>query len=178
MTERIAEILIERGAEMATPPTSDENFGYRFELDGEVVEVLGPDGVRREPKTVGRYSTFKVAGGTQALRRSEAVRVSLEGESAVDVRRPRLLGAILIKARVAAKERREKFQSDRLDLVRLLTFVEDPRALAEKEELRKSEVRWLRKVEHLLDFADPGLADVLTTDTVARAEQAFRLLTN
>ncbi len=52
MTERMAEVLVERGGEMAMPPLSDEDLGYKFEVDGEVVEVWAPrvsEGI--DPKT-------------------------------------------------------------------------------------------------------------------------------
>src|SRR5436190_15842842 len=59
MTKRIAEVLTERGGEMAMPPVGDENLGYRFELDGEIVEVLGSEGVQGDPKTVDKHTTFQ-----------------------------------------------------------------------------------------------------------------------
>src|SRR5262245_4831280 len=68
MTEQIASILIEKGAEVAMPPRSKPGTGYRFQLDGEVVEILGPDGLREDPKTVAGLRTFQVSGGSQALR--------------------------------------------------------------------------------------------------------------
>jgi hypothetical protein len=174
MTMRMAEVLTKRGAEMAMPPVSAENLGYRFEVDGSIVEILGSEGVRSDPKTVGKYVTFQVPGGTQALARAEVVHVSLDGADPVPVRRPSLLGAILIKARVVAKQREEKFGSDRQDLVRLLGFVDDPRAMG--EELRKSEKNWLCEVEALLDFADLALADLFSVADLTSAESAYRLL--
>lgn len=108
MTRRIAEMLQGRGGKMRMPPPSNEDLGYQFDLDGETVEVLGPDGVKVDPETIGKYTTFKVPGGTQPLRRSEVVMVAMEGEPAVAMRRPSLLGAILIKARVVAKKRKRE----------------------------------------------------------------------
>lgn len=160
---------------MSLPPLSDEDLGYKFEVDGEVIEVLGSEGVRHDPKTLGKHTTFQAPGGTQALARTEIVRVSLDGGPAVKLRRPSLLGAILIKARVLAKQR-DKFESDRQDLIRLLSFVENPRALAEAEELTKSEKRWLRDIEPLLAFEDTAMADVFPGGEVPLAEQAYRLL--
>ncbi len=173
MTVRMAEVLKERGGEMAMPPVSNEDLGYRFEVDGSIVEILGSEGVRRDPKTLGRYTTFQVPGGTQALARSEVVGVSLDGGEPVQVRRPNLLGAILIKARVVKKQR-DKFESDRQDLIRLLTFVEDPRALT--RELKGNERKWLREVESLLAFEDGALAALFTAEQLSAAEGAYRLL--
>jgi len=176
MTEEIASILVEKGAKVATPPRSKPEVGYRFQLDGEMVEILGPDGLRADPKTVGGLRTFQVSGGSQALRRTEVVLVQLANSSPVAVRRPTLLGAILIKARAVAKRRRGKSRSDRQDLIRLLSYVEDPRALADDEQLRTSERKWLRNVDEALSFGDPALAAAFPFDTLVRAQQAFRLL--
>lgn len=175
VTARIAKILIERGGEMAMPPVSDENLGYRFEVEGEVVEVVGSEGVRRDPKTLGEFTTFQVPGGSQALSRTEVVHISLGGSPPVKLRRPSLLGAILIKTRAVA-ERREMFDSDRQDLIRLLSFVDDPRALANAERLRITEKRWLRDIEPLMALDDPALTDVFPAGDVGRAGQAYRLL--
>jgi hypothetical protein len=176
MTKRIAELLQRDGAKMKEPPRSKPDLGYKFEVDGSIVEVLGPDGVKADPKTIGKYTTFKVPGGTQALNRAEIVMVVVEDQPAVAMRRPSLLGAILIKARVVAKERKEKFASDRQDLILLLSFIDDPRALATDGELRKSERKWLRDIEEKIDFSDPTLSDLFSPETVKRAAQAFRLL--
>lgn len=89
MTETMAALLVELGAEIADPPRSDPKLGYRFEFDGEIVELLGPDGLRSDPKTTGGLRTFQASGGTQALRRTEVVLVSLDGSDPVAVRRPR-----------------------------------------------------------------------------------------
>jgi len=166
------------GAEVETPPRSKPKVGYRFQLDGEVVEILGPDGLRADPKTIGGLRTLQVSGGSQALRRTEVVLVRLASSQPVAVRRPTLLGAILIKARVVAKRRKEKFHSDRQDLIRLLSYVEDPRALADKEQLKPSERKWLRNVGAALNFHDPAHAGVFPAETLERAQQAFRLLSS
>jgi hypothetical protein len=176
VTQRIATLLNEYGATMRMPSISNEDLGYQFEIDGDVVEVLGPDGVRNDPKTIGKYTTFKVPGGTQALNRSEVVMVSLDGGPAVPVRRPSLLGAILIKARVVAKKRKKKFDSDRQDLVLLLSLVDDPRALAVEGKIKESEKKWLRSIEEKLDFFDPLLSELFPPEKLERAVQAFRLL--
>lgn len=176
MTEQIAALLAARGAEVAMPPRSDPQLGYRFELDGEIVEILGPDGLKDDPKTLAGLTTFQVAGGTQALRRTEVILVSLADAPPVAVRRPSLLGAILIKARVVAKQRKEKFASDREDLIRLLSYVEDPRGLAGEEQLKSSEKRWLQDVEELLEFRGAGVTALVPALVLERAQQALRLL--
>jgi hypothetical protein len=92
MTETMAALLVGLGAELADPPRSDPKLGYRFEFEGETIELLGPDGLRADPKTTAGLKTFQAAGGTQALRRSEVVLVSLDEAEPVAVRRPNLLG--------------------------------------------------------------------------------------
>jgi hypothetical protein len=174
MTEIMASLLVERGAEVAEPPRSNPDLGYRFEFEGETVELLGPDGLRGDPKTVGGLSTFQAAGGSQALRRTEVVLVSFEGEEPVPVRRPNLLGAILIKARVVVKKRQGKYESDRQDLVRLLTYVEDPRALV--GDMSRKEPGWLRDAQAAIDFEDPALSAQFSGGSLDRVRQALGLL--
>jgi hypothetical protein len=65
MTEQIASLLVEKGAEVATPSRTAPEVGYRFELDGEVVEILGPDGLRADPKTSGGLKTFGVSAAVR-----------------------------------------------------------------------------------------------------------------
>ena len=176
MTEQIAELLVERGAEIATPPRSNPDLGYRFEIEGETIELLGPDGLRCDPKTIAGLRTFQAAGGSQALRRTEIVLVSIDGAESVAVRRPSLLGAILIKARVVAKRRKGKYASDRQDLVRLLGYVDDPRGLADEEKLKSSEKRWLRDADTAIDFDDAALSVLFPEEALVRARQTVRLL--
>jgi hypothetical protein len=176
MTKRAAEIVIERGGEMAMPPRTDPSLGYKFEIEGETVEILGPEGLKNPPPTVDGMVTFEAEGGRQALGRAEVVMVTMAGRSPTPMRRPRLLGAILIKARVLAKKRPEKFESDRLDLIRLLSCVEDPRTLADEEKLSKKERGWLTRVEELLAFDDAELTRQLDPESLARARLSFRLL--
>jgi hypothetical protein len=176
MTEQIASMLIGKGAEVVTPPRSQPGIGYRFHLDGQVVEILGPDGLRADPQTIGKLKTVQVSGGSQALSRTEVVLIRIAGSPPVAMRRPTLLGAILIKARAVTKRRKGKFHSDRQDLIRLLSYVEDPRALAHGEQLKSTERRWLRNTTKALDFDDPGLTAVFPANILERAQQAFRLL--
>lgn len=176
MTEELASLIVEKGAKVAMPPRTRREIGYRFELDGEIIEILGPDGLKSDPKTVGEMTTFQVPGGTQALQRTEVVLVSLRNSPPIAMRRPSLLGAILIKARAVAKRRKGKFDSDRQDLIRLLSYVEDPRRLARDEQLKATEKKWLRKVERALDFEGATLTTLFPPVAIERAQQAFRLL--
>jgi hypothetical protein len=174
VTEQLARQLEAIGATMSLPPTTEPRLGYQFKVDGETIELLAPEGLRNKPKTLGHYETIQVDGGTQALQRTERVGVSVAGCDPVTVRRPTLLGAILIKAKALARAREK--ENHREDLIRLLSFVHDPRALAESQRLRGSESRWLSDVENDLNFADSLLAAAFSETQLIRAQQAFELL--
>jgi hypothetical protein len=85
------------------------------------------------------------------------------------LRRPTLLGAILIKARSIMRHADPESQRD--DLLRLLALVDDPRVAA--GDLKKSERTWLRRAEERLDFAG---VTVLDDATVRNARLAYRIL--
>ena len=174
MTERISQTLESLGGTLGLPSRVDETLGYQFQVGKEIVEVLGPDGLREDPATLGNYRTIGIGGGTQALRRTEKVPVLVEGSPPVQMRRPSLLGAILLKARVLA-EQRDKSEGDREDLIRLLGFVGDPRRVAEVENLTNTERKWLRDVDELIDFEATALRELFPDQQISRAEQAFRL---
>lgn len=74
-----------------------------------------------------------------------------------------------------AQERPEKFDSDQQDLIRLLSYVEDPRGLAAQEGLKDSEKKWLRKIEKGLETEDSTVAETLP-EVIERARQALSLL--
>ena len=69
-----------------------------------------------------------------------------------------------------------KLAEHRQDLIRLLSFVHDPRALADSENLTRDEKKWLTAVEKNLSFDDPALMEQLSATEVRRARQAFTLL--
>lgn len=176
MTTFIAERLVEQGADMPIPSRESKRTGYRLHYQGEVVEVLGPDGLRRDPVTTNGLTTIQVAGGTQALARTEIVNLALPDGTSAPMRRPNLLGAILLKARAVGVRRAKKLESDRIDLIRLLSYVQDPRALAKIGKMKASERRWLSAVSHDLEFDDHGHLDLLGERAVERSRQAFELL--
>jgi hypothetical protein len=117
---------------------------------------------------LGGVKALGVPGGQQALSRAETVRVTVDG-AAFELRRPTLLGAILIKAR--ALMRHSDPEAQREDLLRLLSLIEDPRTTAAG--LRRSERKWLRDIEGRLAFDEPAALD---PRIVRRAGQAYRLL--
>jgi hypothetical protein len=145
-----------------------DGYGYRYERNGLLVDVLAPDGMGKPPAPGSGVKAVGIPGGSQALRRSEVVTVTVEDET-FTLRRPTLLGAILIKTRALMVH--SDPDSQREDLLRLLSLIDDPRAMA--ADLRKSERKWLRDAEDRLKLASPSLLD---RDAARRAELAFRLL--
>jgi hypothetical protein len=145
-TEALAEALLALGFTFlgATP----DNVGHRFVRGAASVDLLAPDGLgsRASRTTVYPAHTVAVPGGTQALRRTQRVAVSVGGQEGI-VPRPDLLGAILLKSR--AVEVDDVPDSQRLDLALLLSLVPDPRRLAVA--LTPSERRWLRRRTELFD---------------------------
>lgn len=171
VTERLGEVIDKLGGGLVEPPSTDPELGQRFEIDDQTIDVLGPDGLKTSPRTLGRQVTAQIPGGTQALRRSESVEVSIDGNSPFRLLRPSLLGAILLKAR--ALEVHSRPDDQREDLALLLSFVADPSALA--GELRHNEPKWLREAEERLRL--DGKVGRLDEPTVRRARQALGLLT-
>jgi hypothetical protein len=169
-TERVAELLDALEFKLASPTGTELDTAYRFVRGSEVVDVLGPDGTKRPPRTLGRFETIQVRGGTQALKRSETVVVAL-GDDEVDVRCPDLLGAILLKARVIMSPERDQ---DREDLIRLLLCVEDPRAMA--GQTTKTECTWLRRAGGRLALTDQDLRATFSGEQLATARVTYELL--
>jgi len=172
MTRRLAERLADLGAELTRPPATDPNLGYQFEVDDQIVEILGPDGLRRPARTLGKYETIGIPGGSQALKRTETVTIAVAGRSPSKIRRPTLLGAILLKARALKVHKRTEDQ--RQDLTLLLSFVEEPRSMADG--LRGRERRWLQAGRRDLHLEDPLLQDRFSEEQIRRARLALEIL--
>jgi hypothetical protein len=109
-----------------------------------------------------------VPGGSQALARQEAVTVRL-GDRTFIVRRPTLLGAILIKARSLMVHHDPEAQRE--DLLLLLSLVDDPRTMADA--LKKSERGWLRDAAERLGL---DRAANVGAERIRLARLALRLL--
>jgi hypothetical protein len=161
----IDDALRAEGFELVGPDL--DGFAHRYRRGTLTIDVLSPEGIR-PPPTIGRQKAVGIPGGSQALSRAERVTVSVDGRE-FELRRPTLLGAILIKARSLMKHADP--ESQREDLLRLLALLEDPRATA--ADLRPTERRWLRAAEPRLAF---DAYTMLDAGLVRRAEQAFRLL--
>jgi len=164
--EAIDRSLIDAGFH-AYPPDPD-NYGFRYERDGLVVDVLAPDGIRPPPTLDGSRHAVGIPGGSQALARSETVTVRIDAHT-FELQRPTLAGAILIKARSLLKHRDP--ESQRQDLLRLLSLVPDPRAM--RRELKKTERRWLQRAEVPLRLHERGGRE---DELVRRADLVYRIL--
>jgi len=147
----MAETLDRLGYEFAG--ANNTGIGHRFVRGSVHIDLLAPDGVgeRADISTFAGARTVRVPGATQGLRRSESVELRV-GERTGMVRRPSLLGAILLKARAVDVD--DVPGSQREELSFLLSLVEDPVAMA--QELRGRERSWLRRREELLDADHPA----------------------
>jgi hypothetical protein len=86
--------------EFSPAGVSAEGIQHRWIRGDAVIDVLLPEGVgdRAASRTgVTGSPTLSTPGGTQALRRSESVPVSVNGREGI-VRRPDLVGALVMKA--------------------------------------------------------------------------------
>lgn len=109
--------------------------------------------------------------GSQALRRAETVALVIGG-ARVELRRPTLLGAILLKARSLMVHGRPEDQ--RADLITLLGLLTDPRAAV--NELTARERAWLRAIEDKLDLADRDLDATVDATRLRIARAAYARL--
>lgn len=159
--------LRSNGFEMVGP--DPDGYGHRYDRDGLIVDVLAPDGISPSPDLGAGVKAIGVPGGSQALTRSEIVTVTVQGRS-FQVRRPTLLGGVLIKARSLMVH--SDPESQREDLLRLLALIADPRRIA--EDLRPSERKWLRDAEARLRLSELSLLD---SEAMRNAVLAYRLLT-
>ena len=136
----VAHVLLDMS--FTTDLGSPEGLAHRFSKDDAVVDILAPEGLgsRVDLTTVPPGRTIEVTGGSQALHRSDVVRVRY-GDRIGEVPRPNLLGAIVIKACAADRsDRREVHESD---LAFLLSLVDDPEAM--RGELSKKDRQRLRR---------------------------------
>jgi len=129
-----------------------DGLAYRFVRGNDIVDVLAPDhlGPRTDIVTAPPGKTLEAVGGRQALERRRLVIVDVGGEAfAVPI--PSLLGAIIIKARVAASSGLDKH---RRDVARLLALVDDVEPM--RQEMSSNERKYLRARSELRDPRHPG----------------------
>ncbi|MHB8491535.1 MAG: hypothetical protein ACYDA6_04875 [Solirubrobacteraceae bacterium] len=145
--------------------------GFRFNVAGQVVDILAPDGLGKAAGTVGGLQTIQIPGDTQALSRTEVVELVV-GDTAVRFRRPTLIAAILLKARSLPVHSQPEDQRE--DLVMLLGLLDDPRRA--RQHLSRTELRWLRRIEDRLDLSNPAFAGSFDEGHIRAARAAYAML--
>lgn len=168
--EKIARALDDDGF-LLDPPSPIDGTSHRWRRGELVVDLLAPDGLRRDPAVAGSTRTVQIPGGTQAIKRTETIAVEIDG-MLVPVHRPTLLGAVLIKARAILVHADPDAQ--RADLVLLLSLIEDPTQAA--SDLKGRERTWLHNCKQQLGLDDPLLMAPFPRTRVQRASLAFALL--
>lgn len=108
-----------------SPDISGDGLQHRWRRDQAQIDVLLPDGVGERAAGrpgAGGAPSLPTPGGTQALARSGPVRVDLEGRAGV-VRRPNLVGALVMKAAAHTAAGDAGRGRHRLDFVTLAALV-------------------------------------------------------
>ena len=170
-TEWVTEQLTKLGATRHQIGGFEAEKGFRFTIDGQVVDVLAPDGLGRPAMTDAQFQTIQIPGGSQALNRLETVIVIIDGERIV-LNRPTLIGAILLKARSMRVHSRPEDQ--RQDVIQLLGLMTDPRSVIDS--LTKAERKWLRIIDDKLALDDRQLDATVDAVRLRIARAAYRRL--
>lgn len=169
---RIAQLLTAAG--FALEGIAVLGSGHTFVKGGVEIDVLAPENLGansvRDRTTIPPLHTVEVAGGRQALDRTEWVEVKVAGRRG-RLPRPNLLGAILLKARAVDVD--DAKASQRQDLAQLLSLVDDPDELA--TELRAREHLWLRRRTEMNDAAAECWIGLAPRD-IQRGLTALRIL--
>jgi hypothetical protein len=138
--QHASEALVNAGWE----PVGADNIVHRFRSpSGGVIDILGPDGLRSRPITIPPSSTLLAPGGTQLLRRSSAINLTvLQANQSIHgllIPLPSRLAALIGKsAALGLPEGRDRHFLDAVHLSACLR----PADLGEP--LTKSDRRWLR----------------------------------
>lgn len=154
-------------------PATDES-GHTF------VDILAPDGLGARTRTYTHhpFRTVLAPVGTQALDRSELVEVAVSGmpdrgTKTGRVRRPTLLGALVVKAAATTIAGREIPERDWQDAALLLTMIPDPMAAA--DECGRTDRRRLQPLNELRQRDHPEWA-TLDGDAYQRGSTALEFL--
>jgi hypothetical protein len=170
-TRRVTTTLKELGARRTLVGGFEGERGFRFEIEGHLIDVLAPDGLSKPAMTDRQFATIEIPGGTQALQRTETITLLIDGEPTL-VCRPTLIAAVLLKARSLRVHSQPAGQRE--DLIMLLSLIDDPGACA--EELSPNERRWLRAVTEPLALDGPAPA-TFTAAQLRSARAALAVLT-
>jgi hypothetical protein len=145
---------------------SAEGLQHRWRRDKALIDVLLPEGVGERVSSregVTGSPTLSTASGTQALQRSETVAVEVAGREGF-VRRPNLVGALVVKAAAHANPgdaARGRHRRDFVVLARLLRASDfAPEELSKKDRQRLSSMISAINADHetLLEIPDAKAA--------------------
>jgi hypothetical protein len=156
MTQATRQAAIRLEGAGFVPEHTADGLAYRFVRGADIVDVLAPDhlGRRTDIVTAPPGETLEAVGGRQALQRRRMVAVEADGET-FSAPIPSLLGALVIKARVAASSGLEKH---RRDLARLLALVGDVEPM--RREMTSKERGYLRARSELRDPRHPAWSGI------------------
>ena len=129
--DKTTRFLRERGFEEVK---TNDGYGYRYKRgEKTVIDILLPEGLDRQrqyPTTTSGRPGFSAEGGNQALARAERVPVTIAGAAGY-VRRPTILGSIVVKAHAWRTDSRDgdRHAQDIVTLARI--GLKDPRRALE-----------------------------------------------
>ena len=107
------------------PDTSGDGLQHRWRRGGAQIDVLLPEGIGDRSAMrlgAGGAPTLPTPGGTQALHRTESVKVEIDGRVGV-VLRPNLVGALVMKAAAHTAVSDAAVGRHRLDFVTLAALI-------------------------------------------------------
>ena len=154
---------------------SAEGRQHRWKRGDASIDVLLPEGIGEhasERRGVTGSPTLPTEGGTQALRRTEVVAVSVDGREGF-VRRPNLVGALVVKAAAHTNPGDRDLRRHRRDFVILAGLITARDFAA--EEVNKTDRRRLRRIvvaierDRELLLETPGAADSIARLKLAAA---------
>lgn len=155
---------------------SAEGRQHRWERDKASIDVLLPEGIgerAKERKGATGSPTLPTQGGTQSLQRSEVVAVTVDGREGA-VRRPNLVGALVVKAAAhtnVGDQDPRRHRRDLLVLAGLITasdFADEDLSKKDRQRLRGILTAIERDRALLLEI--PG-----TSESIARLRLAAQL---
>lgn len=137
----IHETLMRHGFQQRTAQTMHR---YSRSVDNVVVDVMAPDHLGSHLPRLGDGRTLQAVGATQALRRTEPVLV-VSGSLSALIRRPSLVGALLMKIAVAKRvgpggHRMNRDMEDVWRLAAMLNEADATSAALSRNE--RARVRW------------------------------------
>lgn len=154
---------------------SAEGRQHRWKRGDASIDVLLPEGIGErasECQGVTGSPTLPTQGGTQALRRTEVVAVSVDGREGF-VRRPNLVGALVVKAAAHTNPGDRDLRRHRRDFVVLAGLITARDFAA--EDVNKTDRRRLRRIvaaierDHELLLENPGAPDSIARLKLAAA---------